>query len=48
MTATNIRQYERGMPYLFFVKPETKPMQTEIRGTRMDRMRTTFTDEDSA
>ena len=49
MTATNIRQYERGMPYLFFVKSETKPMQTEIsRGTRMERMRTIFTDEDSA
>ena len=32
ITETNIRQYERGMPYLFFIKSENKPMQTEIRG----------------
>ena len=30
MTATNIKQYERGMSYLFFVMSETKPVQTEI------------------
>jgi hypothetical protein len=47
ITATNTRQYERGMPYLFFVKSETKPVQTEIRGKRIERMRTIFTDEDS-
>ena len=47
-TATNTRQYERGMPYLFFVKSETKPVHTEIRvykdgkdGSKI------FTDEDS-
>jgi hypothetical protein len=40
------RQYERGMPYLFFVKSETKPVQTEIKG-RIERMRTIFTDENS-
>ena len=41
MTATNIRQYERGMPNLFFVKSENKPvLRTEIRGalsTRIER-----------
>ena len=44
--ATNVRQYERGMPYLFFIKSETKPMQIEIR-QRIERMRTIYTDEDS-
>ena len=31
ITATNIRQYERGMPYLFFVKSDIKPVQTEYK-----------------
>ena len=30
ITATNTRQYERGMLYLFFVKSETKPVHTDI------------------
>ena len=47
ITATNIRQYERGMPYLFFVKSETKPVETEIRDTEIEWMRTSFTDENS-
>ena len=36
ITATNVRQYERGMLYLFFVKSETKPVQIEVRGTRIE------------
>ena len=48
MTATNIKQYERGMSYLFFVMSETKPVQTEItRGTRIKNKKK-FTDEDSS
>jgi hypothetical protein len=31
ITATNTRQYERGMPYFSFVKSETKPVHTDIR-----------------
>ena len=31
ITATSVRQYERGMSYLFFIKSETKPVQTEIK-----------------
>ena len=31
ITATNTRQYERGMPYLFFVKSDTKPAQIEYK-----------------
>ena len=46
ITATIIRQYERGKPYLFFIKSETKPVQTDIRGTRIEKMITIFTDDD--
>jgi hypothetical protein len=36
------------MSYLFFVKSETKPAQTEISGSlRIAGMRTIFTNEDS-
>ena len=46
ITATRVRQYERGMSYLFFIKSETKPVQTEIKD-RIEWMRIVFTNEDS-